>query len=78
MRELTPVELDFAVGGRAAKFRTFQIHEIPRYDETPDGWQFEPSGASLEAETCIPTSSLPPRPIPMHWLPRRETEWQVF
>lgn len=78
MRELTPVELDFAVGGRAAKFRTLQIHEIPRYDEPPGGWQFEPSGASLEAETCIPTSSLPPRPIPMHWLPRRETEWQVF
>ena len=78
MRELTPVELEVAVGGRAAEFRTIQIHEISRFDEPPAGWKPERSGTSREAETCTPTRRLPPWPIPMHWLPRRDTEWQVF
>ena len=72
MRELKPAELDAAAGGGAPEFRTLIRHEVPRFEEPPFGLDHQIHRADDRSEYR------PPLPIPMHWLPPRDSELQVF
>jgi len=72
MRELKPPELDTAAGGGAPEFRTLIRHEIPRFEKPPVGLEYQTHDAEDHS------GYRPPLPIPMHWLPPRDSEWQVF